>query len=42
MRWMYLAVMILVATSTIIFALQNLKIVTMSFLGFNAQLPLTP
>ena len=40
MRWIYLAVIILVAATTIIFALQNLEIVTMSFLGFNAHLPL--
>jgi putative membrane protein len=40
MRWIYLAVIILVAAATIIFALQNLEIVTMSFLGFNAHLPL--
>jgi putative membrane protein len=40
MRWIYLAVIILVAVATIIFALQNLEIVTMSFLGFNAHLPL--
>jgi lipopolysaccharide assembly protein A len=40
MRWFYLAVIILVAATKIIFALQNLEIVTMSFLGFNAHLPL--
>ena len=40
MRWIYLAVMILVAAATIVFALQNLEIVTMSFLGLNAHLPL--
>jgi putative membrane protein len=40
MRWIYLAVIILVAAATIIFALQNLEIVTMSFLGSNARLPL--
>jgi putative membrane protein len=40
MRWIYLAVIILVAAATIIFALQNLEIVTMSFIGFNARLPL--
>jgi hypothetical protein len=34
MRWIYLAVIILGAATTIIFALQNLEIVTMSFLGF--------
>jgi putative membrane protein len=38
MRWIYLAVIILVAAATIIFALQNLEIVTMSFIGFNARL----
>jgi uncharacterized integral membrane protein len=40
MRWIYLAVIILFAVATIVFALQNLEIVTMSFLGFNARVPL--
>jgi putative membrane protein len=40
MRWVYLAVIILFAVATIIFALQNLEIVTMSFLGINARVPL--
>jgi lipopolysaccharide assembly protein A len=40
MRWIYLAVTILIAAATIIFALQNFEIVTMSFLGFNARVPL--
>ena len=40
MRWIYLAVIVLIAVATIIFALQNLEIVTMSFLGFNARVPL--
>ena len=40
MRWIYLAVIILVVAATIIFALQNFEIVTMSFLGFNARVPL--
>ena len=40
MRWIYLAVIILFALATIIFALQNFEIVTMSFLGFNARVPL--
>jgi uncharacterized integral membrane protein len=40
MRWIYLAVIILIATATIIIALQNFEIVTMSFLGFNARVPL--
>jgi putative membrane protein len=40
MRWIYLAVIILIAAVTIIFALQNFEIVTMSFLSFNARVPL--
>ena len=40
MRWIYLAVIIVIAAATIIFALQNFEIVTMSFLGFNARVPL--
>ena len=40
MRWIYLAVIILFAVATLIFALQNFEIVTMSFLGFNARVPL--
>jgi lipopolysaccharide assembly protein A len=40
MRWIYLAIIILFAVATIIFALQNFEIVTMSFLGFNARVPL--
>ena len=40
MRWIYLAVIILLAAATIIFALQNFEIVTISFLGFNARVPL--
>jgi hypothetical protein len=35
MRWIYLAVIILFAAATIIFALQNFEIVTITFLGFN-------
>ena len=40
MRWIYFAFIILIAAATIIFALQNFEIVTMSFLGFNARVPL--
>jgi putative membrane protein len=39
-RWIYLAVIILLAAATIIFALQNFEIVTISFLGFNSRVPL--
>ena len=40
MRWIYLAVIILFAAATIVFAAQNFEIVTMTFLGFNARVPL--
>ena len=40
MRWVYLAVIILFAAAMTIFAAQNFEIVTMSFLGFNARVPL--
>jgi putative membrane protein len=40
MRWVYIAIVVLFAAATIIFSLQNLEIVTMSFLGFNARAPL--
>jgi uncharacterized integral membrane protein len=40
MRWIYLALIILFAVATLIFALQNLEAATMSFLGFKVRLPL--
>jgi uncharacterized integral membrane protein len=40
MRWFYLALIVLLAAATIIFALQNFEIVTMSFLGWNLRVPL--
>jgi lipopolysaccharide assembly protein A len=40
MRWIYLAVIVLFVAATTIFALQNFEIVTMSFLGLNARVPL--
>ena len=40
MRWIYLAVIILFIAATVIFAAQNFEIVTMSFLGLNARVPL--
>jgi uncharacterized integral membrane protein len=39
-RWIYLALIILFAVATIIFALQNLEAATMSFLGFKVRAPL--
>jgi putative membrane protein len=40
MRWVYLAVIILFAAATTVFVAQNFEIVTMSFLGINARVPL--
>lgn len=40
MRWIHLGIIILFALATIIFALQNFEIVTVSLLGFNARIPL--
>jgi uncharacterized integral membrane protein len=40
MRWVYLAVVIVFVAAILIFAFQNLGIVTMSFLGFSVSAPL--
>jgi putative membrane protein len=40
MRWFHLAVIILFAAVTFIFAVQNFQTVTVSFLGFSARVPL--
>ena len=40
MRWIYLAVVLLFAIATLIFALQNLDVVTVSFLSFEMRVPL--
>jgi len=40
MRWIYLAVIGAVAAVTLIFALQNLQSVTISFLGLSISAPL--
>ena len=40
MRWVYLAVIILFAVATIVFAVQNFQVVTIAFLGFSARTPL--
>lgn len=40
MRWLHMAVICLFAAAVIIFAFQNLQVVTMSFLGFSARVPL--
>ena len=40
MRWIHLAIIILIAAATIIVALQKFEIVTISLLRFNARVPL--
>jgi uncharacterized integral membrane protein len=40
MRWVYLTVVILVVAATIVFVLQNVEAVTMSFLGLSIRAPL--
>jgi putative membrane protein len=40
MRWIYLAVIILVAAATLIFAPQNFEIVNVAFLGSGVRIPL--
>ena len=40
MRWVHLAIIVLFAVATIIFAVQNRGVVTMSFLKFEVRAPL--
>ncbi len=40
MRWINIAVIVALAAAVLIFALQNLQIVTVSFLGFQLSAPL--
>ena len=40
MRWVHLCVIAAFALVTIVFAFQNLTLVTMSLFGFSARLPL--
>ena len=40
MRWVYLIVIIVFIVAVAVFALQNLGMVTMSFLGFSIRAPL--
>jgi uncharacterized integral membrane protein len=40
MRWLHLTVIALFAAAILVFAVQNLEIVTMSFIGFSARVPL--
>lgn len=40
MRWIHLTVVVLFGVATLIFAVQNLEAVSMSFLGFSVRAPL--
>ena len=40
MRWIYLVIIMLFVAATVIFAFQNLAVVTLSFLGLRASAPL--
>jgi lipopolysaccharide assembly protein A len=40
MRWIYLAIIVLFAAATIIFALQNFETVTVSLFRLDARVPL--
>jgi lipopolysaccharide assembly protein A len=40
MRWLYLTIVVLFVAVILVFALQNLGIVRMSFLGFSIRAPL--
>ncbi len=40
MRWIHLTIIILFAAAALLFALQNLAVVTVSFLRFSVQAPL--
>src|SRR5262249_25551199 len=40
MRWLYAVIILLLATATLIFALQNLEIVSVDFLWLNMRAPL--
>jgi uncharacterized integral membrane protein len=40
MRWVYLTLVVLFAAATIIFVVQNVQVVTMSFLGLSVRAPL--
>jgi lipopolysaccharide assembly protein A len=40
MRWIYLAIIVVFVAALIIFAVQNIAAVTISFLGFSVRAPL--
>jgi uncharacterized integral membrane protein len=40
MRWLYLIVIVLFVAIAVIFAVQNLQLVTIAFLGFRVTVPI--
>ena len=40
MRWVHITIIALFVIVTLVFAIENLEIVVMSFLGFSARVPL--
>jgi putative membrane protein len=40
MRWLHVTVIVLFVAITIIFLIQNLELVTLSFLSFSARVPM--
>ena len=40
MRWVYLAIVVVFVAAIVIFVVQNVGLVTMSFLGFGVRAPL--
>jgi lipopolysaccharide assembly protein A len=40
MRWVHLTIITLFAAATVLFAIQNLEMIEMSFLGFSVRAPL--
>ncbi len=40
MRWFYLLVIVVFVAAVVIFAIQNVQLTTMSFLGFSVRAPL--
>jgi uncharacterized integral membrane protein len=40
MRWIHILVVVIFAVAVLVFVVQNFEIVTMSFLGFSARVPL--
>jgi uncharacterized integral membrane protein len=40
MRWFHISVIVLFIAATLLFAVQNFEMITVSFLGFSARAPL--